>query len=119
MEHDDIYAIPSQEGEKIICKLNDFPKFCSFLENQYIYFIAIIDPLTNYGFKKQVRLNDCIESLMFMSSQDASMLISNVFDFFQAAKAAKTVKYGSNVDGKILNSKPKTKNLIFAFSFQV
>lgn len=24
------------------------------LENQFIYFIAIIDPLTNYGFKKQV-----------------------------------------------------------------
>lgn len=47
----DVYAIPSQE------------------ENRYVYFIAIIDPLTNYGFKKQ------------------------------AAKAAKTVKYGSNVDG--------------------
>ncbi|XP_070504573.1 phosphatidylinositol 5-phosphate 4-kinase type-2 alpha [Chironomus tepperi] len=47
----DVYAIPSQE------------------ENQFIYFMALIDPLTNYGLKKQ------------------------------AAKAAKTVKYGSNVDG--------------------
>lgn len=47
----DVYAIPSQE------------------ENRYFYFIALIDPLTNYGFKKQ------------------------------AAKAAKTVKYGSQVDG--------------------
>lgn len=25
-----------------------------FTENKFVYFIAIIDPLTNYGFKKQV-----------------------------------------------------------------
>uniref|UniRef100_A0A1B0BP92 PIPK domain-containing protein n=1 Tax=Glossina palpalis gambiensis TaxID=67801 RepID=A0A1B0BP92_9MUSC len=47
----DMYAIPSIE------------------ERREIYFIAIIDVLTQYGVKKQ------------------------------AAKAAKTVKYGSNVDG--------------------
>lgn len=41
----------------------------SHAEQREIYFVAIIDVLTQYGVKKQ------------------------------AAKAAKTVKYGSNVDG--------------------
>ncbi|XP_026480880.1 phosphatidylinositol 5-phosphate 4-kinase type-2 alpha-like [Ctenocephalides felis] len=54
----DIYAIPSCEG------MEQGEGTC-----KEIYFIAIIDVLTQYGVKKQ------------------------------AAKAAKTVKYGSNVDG--------------------
>ncbi|XP_063707045.1 phosphatidylinositol 5-phosphate 4-kinase type-2 alpha [Culicoides brevitarsis] len=47
----------------------DIYAIASIEENREIYFIAIIDVLTHYGVKKQ------------------------------AAKAAKTVKYGSNVDG--------------------
>lgn len=43
--------------------------FCSGAPTKEIYFLAIIDVLTHYGVRKQ------------------------------AAKAAKTVKYGANVDG--------------------
>lgn len=60
-------------------------------ERREIYFIAIIDVLTQYGMKKQVRIKSvrcfCRLKIKFISH------------FTQAAKAAKTVKYGSNVDG--------------------
>lgn len=71
----DVYAIPSKEG-RLSSLIEKNPLILNFLlaENRFIYFIAIIDPLTNYGFKKQ------------------------------AAKAAKTVKYGSNVDGETVSA---------------
>lgn len=81
----DIYAIPSSEG---MCRLYlrnnctlpigttiNFWLICVFVcfilgaLIKEIYFVALIDVLTHYGVKKQ------------------------------AAKAAKSVKYGSNVDG--------------------
>lgn len=68
----DIYAIDSEES-KLTNFMTDWHFFLtvlSLLTDSYeIYFLAIIDVLTHYGVKKQ------------------------------AAKAAKTVKYGSNVDG--------------------
>lgn len=76
----DIYAIPSKEGTFFKYKLLDILIGCK-CESAYflfiflgaptkeIYFLAIIDVLTHYGVRKQ------------------------------AAKAAKTVKYGANVDG--------------------
>lgn len=83
----DVYAIPSLEGETAVRSFNNDINDRIFTENQFVYFIAIIDPLTNYGFKKQ------------------------------AAKAAKTVKYGSNVDGKLKALKspdaPHSRSLIF------
>lgn len=54
----DIYAIPSLEGEDSLPLSNDhlINSFTSVItENQEIYFIAIIDVLTHYGVKKQVR----------------------------------------------------------------
>lgn len=70
----DIYAIPSKEGNIFrinieILKLNIWILFISGAPTKEIYFLAIIDVLTHYGVRKQ------------------------------AAKAAKTVKYGANVDG--------------------
>lgn len=66
--------------------------FNSILERREIYFIAIIDVLTQYGVKKQVirrKLNSKFQHMLKMR-----------YNFTrQAAKAAKTVKYGSNVDG--------------------
>lgn len=50
----DIYAIQSTEG--LIYNLKrDFFYFFTFLERREIYFVAIIDVLTQYGVKKQVR----------------------------------------------------------------
>jgi len=75
----DIYAIPSKEGTffpqtKLYLLLNVNETMLNshiFLgaPTKEIYFLAIIDVLTHYGVRKQ------------------------------AAKAAKTVKYGANVDG--------------------
>lgn len=50
----DVYAISSQDGETASNPTAAVNNPFSSLENRYVYFIAIIDPLTNYGFKKQV-----------------------------------------------------------------
>lgn len=63
--------------------------FSVISDKTHIYFIAIIDP-TNYGFKKQVS--------NAWNGFDSRFQIQHDF-WLQAAKAAKTVKYGSNVDG--------------------
>lgn len=60
----DIYAIPSLEGEwshkdSLPPSNGQLTNSITFVitENQEIYFIAIIDVLTHYGVKKQVRRN--------------------------------------------------------------
>lgn len=88
--------------------------FHYFPERREIYFIAIIDVLTQYGVKKQViqrikyvkcfanrpksrcQMAECWEFVIIRSLFLLDILFSHKK---QAAKAAKTVKYGSNVDG--------------------
>jgi len=92
----DVYAIPSQDGESFafyqvaaVFATNMNLSF-AHTENHYCYFIAIIDVLTLYGVKKQVRVG------VVAVVEQVELIIESLL---QAAKAAKTVKYGSNVDG--------------------
>lgn len=51
----DIYAIPSLEGKLIKSFKNFIKTSLSFTDHNEIYFIALIDVLTHYGVKKQVK----------------------------------------------------------------
>lgn len=76
-----------------------FILFYHFQERREIYFIAIIDVLTQYGVKKQViyRTLFLFSLLIHHSYHDCFISLNQTKQ--KAAKAAKTVKYGSNVDG--------------------
>lgn len=61
-----------------LCNVNDIIVDLFFLERREIYFIAIIDVLTQYGVKKQVK-NETWQNQSYQSYQFASIYSINSF----------------------------------------
>ena len=68
----------------------------SNVNQRLIYFLSIVDVLTHYGVKKAAAkvTSNFVKNVLSISL----LLLKNVY-FSSLSQAAKTVKYGSSVDG--------------------
>ena len=65
-----------------------------------IYFLSIVDVLTHYGVKKAAaKVNICVFLYFFVFAYFVSILGTRTALNPLFSQAAKTVKYGSSVDG--------------------